>query len=339
MRFVDEATLEVAAGNGGKGCVSFLRMRFMPKGGPNGGDGGRGGNVILRASLSQATLADQSYLRHIRAGNGMPGQGSDKNGRSGENKIISVPVGTMATDVETGELLADLVEDGQEVILALGGQGGLGNRHFATSTNRTPRYAQPGEPGESLTVKLELKLLADVGLVGLPNAGKSSLIRALTQARPKVGDYPFTTLTPHLGVAFSDDGDPYTLADIPGLVAGAHQGAGLGLRFLKHVERTKAFILVVDLAGNDPLADLTVVQDELKAYGKGLAQRTMLVAANKMDLESDHEIADIFTEEINRQGLQVIFTSAVTGEGIDKLNHACLRLIREANKEKAIEQS
>jgi GTP-binding protein len=230
--------LEVAAGNGGKGCVSFLRMRFMPKGGPNGGDGGRGGNVILRASHSQATLADQSYLRHIRADNGMPGQGSDKNGRSGEDKIISVPVGTIATNLETGEILADLVQDGQEVILAKGGQGGLGNKHFATATNRTPRYAQPGEPGESLTVKLELKLLADIGLVGLPNAGKSSLIRALTQARPKVGDYPFTTLTPHLGVAFSEDGEPYTLADIPGLVAGAHQGAGLGLRFLKHIERT-----------------------------------------------------------------------------------------------------
>jgi GTP-binding protein len=283
-------------------------------------------------------LADQSYLRHIRADNGMPGQGSDKNGRSGEDKIISVPVGTIATNLETGEILADLVQDGQEVILAKGGQGGLGNKHFATATNRTPRYAQPGEPGESLTVKLELKLLADIGLVGLPNAGKSSLIRALTQARPKVGDYPFTTLTPHLGVAFSEDGEPYTLADIPGLVAGAHQGAGLGLRFLKHIERTKAFILVVDLAGNDPLADLEVIQNELKAYGKGLSQRTMLVAGNKIDLESDHEIADIFTEETKRLGLLAILTSAKTGQGVENLNRACLRLIREANKERAIEQ-
>ena len=222
MRFVDEATIEIAAGDGGNGCVSFLRLAFVPKGGPNGGNGGRGGNVIIRANRNIATLADHSYLRHFRAGRGQHGMGSDKNGRSGEDKVIEVPMGTMVLDQETGELLADMSEDGQEFIAAKGGRGGKGNKHFATSTNRAPRMAQEGEPGEQRTITLELKLLADVGLIGLPNAGKSSLVAAASAARPKIADYPFTTLVPQLGVAQASEGDPFTMADIPGLVEGAH---------------------------------------------------------------------------------------------------------------------
>ena len=228
MRFVDEAIIEVAAGNGGKGCVSFLRLRRVPKGGPDGGNGGKGGDVVIRATNRVVTLADHSYLRHFRAGRGMHGQGSNKNGRAGEDKIIEVPMGTLVKDFETGELVADLAGDGQEVAAALGGRGGKGNRHFASSTNRVPRFAQPGEPGQARILRLELKLLADVGLLGLPNAGKSSLIRAMSHARPKVADYPFTTLTPSLGMVQLSEREPFTVADIPGLVEGGAPGRRAG---------------------------------------------------------------------------------------------------------------
>ena len=327
MRFIDEATIEVAAGDGGRGCVSFLRQKFQPRGGPDGGDGGDGGDVIIQASLRRATLADHSYLRHFRAKRGAHGQGSDKNGRTGESKLIEVPVGTMVYDLDTGELLADLTKDGQAYIAAKGGMGGRGNRHFATSTNRAPRYAQPGTPGEKKTIRLELKLLADVGLVGLPNAGKSSLVTAASRARPKVADYPFTTLTPHLGMVKLDDYDPFTMADIPGLVEGAHQGAGLGLRFLKHVERTRLFIYVVDLSGSDPVADLGVVREELRAYDPILAERQSLVAANKADLPDAAEQQEIFLELAKDEGLTVFTISAKTGQGVNELLQAAAELV------------
>lgn len=330
MRFVDEATIELAAGDGGNGCVSFLRLAFVPKGGPNGGNGGRGGNVIIRANRNIATLADHSYLRHFRAGRGQHGMGSDKNGRSGEDKVIEVPMGTMVLDQETSELLADMSEDGQEFIAAQGGRGGKGNKHFATSTNRAPRMAQEGEPGEQRTVTLELKLLADVGLIGLPNAGKSSLVAAASAARPKIADYPFTTLVPQLGVAQAAEGDPFTMADIPGLVEGAHKGAGLGLKFLKHVERTRLFMFVVDMSGDDPEYDLAVVRAELEAYDPRLAQRAGLVAANKMDLPQAAERLDDFKQAVEAEGLRVFPISALEGDGVqDLIEEIYARLLRE----------
>ncbi len=319
MRFVDEAVIEVASGDGGRGCVSFLRAKYVPKGGPDGGDGGRGGHVVVRASSQMATLADHSYLRHFRAGRGGHGMGANRTGAAGEDKVLEVPMGTLVRDLETGQVLADLTEDGQEFMVAQGGRGGKGNRHFVSSTHRTPRFAQPGEPGQKLTLLLELKLLADVGLVGLPNAGKSSLIRAATAARPKVADYPFTTLSPHLGVAEREDGSTFTLADIPGLVAGAHAGAGLGLKFLKHVERTRLFLHVVDMSAEDPFGDLLVIRAELEAYDPVLAQKASLVAANKLDLPQTLDKLDDFRQKVESLGLKVWPVSALKGQGVAAL--------------------
>jgi GTP-binding protein len=333
MRFVDEATIEVAAGDGGRGCVSFLRMRFQPKGGPDGGHGGRGGHVIIRASARVATLADHSYLRHFKAGRGAHGRGAGKDGAAGLDKVLEVPVGTLIHDLTTGEQLADLTTDGQEFIAAKGGRGGKGNRHFVSSTHRSPRFAQPGEPGQTRTLHLDLKLLADVGLVGLPNAGKSSLITAATAARPKVSDYPFTTLTPHLGVVDLGEDRPFVLADIPGLVAGAHQGAGLGLRFLRHIERTRLFLHVVDLSGADPLGDLLTVRAELKAYDPVLAQRASLVAANKLDLPEAQDQLDEFTQKVQAMGLEVWPVSAATGQGVTPLLEEIGRRLEAADQD------
>lgn len=338
MRFVDEAIIEIAAGGGGNGCVSFLRQRFMPRGGPNGGDGGRGGHVIIRASNRVTTLSDHSYLRHFRAKRGAHGLGSDKTGRAGADKVITVPVGTIVRNAETNEMVADMTWDGQELIVAHGGRGGKGNRHFASSTNRAPRISQPGEEGDKLTLNLELKLLAEVGLIGLPNAGKSSLIRAASAARPKVADYPFTTLTPNLGVVELEGRRPFTMADIPGLVAGAHQGAGLGLKFLKHVERTKLFLHVVDMSADDPLADLWVVREELKAYDPALAQRSSLVAANKMDLEEARDNLGAFGAQLQEQGLEVLPISALDGQGVAELIEELARLLADDQEDGELEQ-
>eukprot|EP01022_Parablepharisma_sp_SALTPOND_P013430 TRINITY_DN17997_c0_g4_i1.p2 TRINITY_DN17997_c0_g4~~TRINITY_DN17997_c0_g4_i1.p2 ORF type:complete len:341 (+),score=133.83 TRINITY_DN17997_c0_g4_i1:236-1258(+) len=333
MRFVDEAIIEVAAGDGGNGCVSFLRERFRPKGGPDGGDGGRGGHVILVASNRVTTLSDHSYLRHFRAGRGQHGQGSNKYGRAGEDKLVKVPVGTEVYDHQTGELVADLSADGQELVVATGGRGGKGNAHFATSTNRAPRHAQPGEEGDKRTLRLELKLLAEVGLVGLPNAGKSSLIAAASAARPKVADYPFTTLTPNLGVVQLEGAAPFTLADVPGLVAGAHQGAGLGLKFLKHVERTRLFLYVVDLSGPDPGGDLWTVREELRAYDPTLAARGGLVAANKMDLATAQANLPAFKQACVEAGLEAWPVSALNGQGVAELMQELARRLAEQDQE------
>ncbi|KMY67440.1 hypothetical protein AAU61_11435 [Desulfocarbo indianensis] len=330
MRFVDQATIEVAAGDGGHGCVSFLRLPYQPKGGPNGGAGGRGGNVVIKANRNIATLADHSYLRHFRAGRGQHGMGSDKNGRAGEDKLVEVPMGTMVLDQETGELLADLAEDGQEFLAAQGGRGGKGNKHFATSTNRAPRMAQEGEAGQRRVLTLELKLLAEVGLIGLPNAGKSSLITAASAARPKIADYPFTTLVPQLGVAQAPEGEPFTLADIPGLVEGAHKGAGLGLKFLRHVERTRLFLFVVDLSGPDPESDLAVVKAELVAYDPGLAGRAGLVAANKIDLPEAADKLTAFKQTVEAQGMAVFPISALQGAGVPELVEELSRRLQAA---------
>ncbi len=322
MRFVDEAIIEVASGDGGRGCVSFMRTKYEPRGGPDGGDGGRGGHVTLKASAQVATLADHSYLRHFRGGRGWHGQGANKTGAGGEDKLVIVPLGTAVYDQETGEFLADLTEEGQEFIAVKGGRGGKGNRHFVSSTHRAPRFAQPGEPGEKRTLRLELKVLADVGLIGLPNAGKSSLIRSATAARPKVADYPFTTLSPHLGVAEVEPGQPITIADIPGLVAGAHQGAGLGLKFLKHVERTRLFVHVVDMSAEDPLTDLETILAEIRAYDPRLLDKAGLVAANKLDRPATLDKMDDFRQKVESMGLTVFGVSAVSGQGVDELMRA-----------------
>ncbi|MEW5914400.1 MAG: GTPase ObgE [Thermodesulfobacteriota bacterium] len=338
MRFVDEAIIEVAAGDGGRGCVSFMRQRFQPKGGPDGGDGGRGGDVVLRASQRVATLADHSYLRHFRAGRGAHGQGSNKTGRAGQGKVVEVPVGTIVRDQETGEVVADLTSEGQEVVVVQGGRGGKGNRHFVSSTHRTPRLAQPGEEGQKRTLHLELKLLAQVGLIGLPNAGKSSLIAAASAARPKVADYPFTTLIPNLGVVQLEGREPFTMADIPGLVAGAHKGAGLGLRFLKHVERTRLFLYVVDLSTERPAEDLEAVRAELRAYDPALASRGGLVAANKLDLPQAQENLESFQRQVQAQGLEVFPISALSGQGVPALLAALAGRLDREQGEAQLEQ-
>ncbi|MBU1275148.1 MAG: GTPase ObgE [Proteobacteria bacterium] len=338
MRFVDEAIIEVAAGDGGNGCVSFLRERFRPWGGPDGGNGGRGGSVVLQATNRVATLSDHSYLRHFRAPRGGHGQGANKNGRAGEDKLVLVPVGTEVYDDETGELVADLTTDGEVVVVAQGGRGGKGNAHFATSTNQAPRMAQPGEEGQRSTLRLELKLLAEVGLVGLPNAGKSSLITAASAARPKVADYPFTTLTPNLGVVQLENRPPFTMADVPGLVAGAHQGAGLGLKFLKHVERTRLFLYVVDMSGEDPAGDLWTVREELLAYDAALARRGAMVAANKMDLPQSRENLAAFTQAAGELGLEVWPVSALNGQGVAELLETLADRLGQAQVEDEGEQ-
>jgi GTP-binding protein len=274
--------------------------------------------VIIRADNGVNTLADHSYLRYFRAGPGGGGRGGNKTGAGGEDKIVLVPVGVMVHDALSGELLADLTAAGQEVALAAGGRGGKGNRHFTSSTHRSPRFAQPGEPGERRTLRLTLKLLADAGLVGLPNAGKSSLLRALTAAVPKVADYPFTTLTPNLGVVPLQDGRNLTLADIPGLVEGAHRGAGLGLRFLRHIERTRLFVYVVDIAGDNPIEDLCALRAELAAYDPVMAGRAALVAANKIDLPAAAANLAAFTRQARQFKLEVFPVSAAVASGLDK---------------------
>jgi GTP-binding protein len=322
MRFIDETVIEVYSGDGGRGCVSFMRAKYQPKGGPDGGDGGRGGHVIIQASRQVATLADHSYLRYFRADRGRHGQGANKTGAAGEDKLVTVPLGTAVYEYETGELLADLTAEGQKFIATQGGRGGKGNRHFVSSTHRAPRFAQPGESGENRVLRLELKVLADVGLIGLPNAGKSSLIRAATAARPKVADYPFTTLSPHLGVTEVEPGQPITIADIPGLVAGAHQGAGLGLKFLKHVERARLFVHVVDMSAPDYLTDLEIVLGEIRAYDPALLDKTGMVAANKLDLPGTLDKIDDFRKKAGIMGLKVFGVSAASGQGVNQLLRA-----------------
>ncbi|MCP4687815.1 MAG: GTPase ObgE, partial [Desulfobacterales bacterium] len=273
MRFIDEAMITVASGNGGRGCVSFRRERFAPRGGPDGGDGGKGGDVIFKVSAGKRTLQQFRFKKHLKAENGRPGQGKKKTGRRGEDLVLNVPAGTVVSNAETGEVIKDFTTPGESFVLARGGMGGRGNTRFKTSTNRAPRFAQPGTPGETLSIKLDLKLLADVGIIGLPNAGKSTLITAMSSARPKTADYPFTTLTPNLGVVETGWGEPFMAADIPGLIEGAHKGAGLGIRFLRHIERTRILVHLID-AGNirpdAPLDDFETINRELASYSDAL---------------------------------------------------------------------
>ena len=284
MKFVDEAKIFVRSGDGGKGCVSFRRERFKPFGGPDGGDGGRGGDVLFVASSKIHSLLDFQYQKHFKAAKGGHGQGNDRHGRNGGEVRIAVPLGTLVRDPESGEIFADLVEEGQTWVAAQGGRGGKGNKHFASATQRTPRFAQDGEPGTERWLILELKLLAQVGLIGLPNAGKSTLLSKISAAKPKIADYPFTTLTPNLGIVENDRGRRLTLADIPGLIEGAGSGVGLGLKFLRHIERTRLLIYLIDGAEADPLRSWETLVREIRAFNPRIMEKPSLVVINKMDL-------------------------------------------------------
>ncbi len=324
MRFVDEVRIHVRAGDGGSGCVSFRREKYVPKGGPDGGDGGKGGDVVIKATSVKQTLLDFHFQRHFKAARGSHGRGKQQTGRNGETFILEVPVGTEVRDGDTGELLGDLTQEEDFVVVARGGQGGKGNMHFATSTRRAPRIAQPGREGEERNIKLELKLLADVGLIGLPNAGKSTLISRISSARPKIADYPFTTLTPNLGVVRLGLGESMVVADIPGLIQGAHRGAGLGIKFLRHIERTLILIHLVDVSTCDQgvqtaLDDYRKVNDELAHFSSELVGKPQIVALNKIDLLLERPPLEELREAFHRLGVPVHAISAVTGEGTQGL--------------------
>jgi GTP-binding protein len=318
--FIDRAVIHVKGGDGGRGCVSFRRERFVPKGGPDGGDGGDGGDVVLVADERLSTLLDFHYRQHYHAQRGAHGEGGRRHGRRGASLIVPVPVGTVVKDADTGAVLADLVRPGQQVVVARGGRGGRGNARFATATRRAPRYAEPGEPGEERRLELELRLLADAGLVGKPNAGKSTLLSRVSAARPKIADYPFTTTEPCLGMVGLADGRSFVLADIPGLIEGAHQGAGLGHAFLRHIARTRVLVHVVDLATDrDPVAEFEAVNAELGLYDRTLLSRPMLVALNKIDLPQARQRVAEAAARIGASGYRVFAISAATGEGVEAL--------------------
>jgi GTPase len=332
--FLDRVKIQVRAGAGGDGAATFRREAHVPRGGPDGGDGGRGGSILLRVDAGQTTLRDFRYSHHFRGTPGGRGSGSRRHGKAGDDLFLAVPPGTAVYDDESGELLADLVATGQEAMVARGGRGGLGNTHFKTATHQAPRHAQKGEPGEERWVRLELRLIADVGLVGLPNAGKSTLLAALTAARPKIADYPFTTLEPNLGVLDLGDDDERrpTIADVPGLIEGASQGAGLGHAFLRHVERTRVLVHVVDGSARDPEWDHEVIREELAAHDPALLERPILVAFNKLDRPPAPEAWPAFRAARERAGEPVVSVSALRGEGLAELQVALGRLLPPAEE-------
>jgi GTP-binding protein len=322
MQFVDYIKIHVKAGHGGGGCVSFRREKFVPKGGPNGGDGGRGGHIIIRATGELNTLLDQRYHQEYIADRGEHGKGSNKHGKDAEDKIIMVPVGTIVKDVLAGEIIADLDEEGADFLAAKAGRGGQGNSHFATATRQAPNFAQPGEEGEEKELELELKLLADVGLIGLPNAGKSTLISAISAAKPKIADYPFTTLVPNLGVVKFRDRKSFVVADIPGLIEGAHAGAGLGFQFLRHVERTSMLLHLVDVSDitpGDPVDDFEKINKELVLYSPELIKKPMAVVGTKLDLAYDKTRLKKLEKHCKRAGYDFFGISAVSNIGLEKL--------------------
>jgi GTP-binding protein len=328
--FVDEVDIQVAAGDGGRGCLAFRREKFVPRGGPSGGDGGHGGSVFIVASAHTNTLINYRFHPELTAQRGEHGMGSNCTGHSGKDLELAVPIGTLVyekTDdpAEPFRLLADLAEDGQRVLVARGGRGGRGNAAFATSTNRAPRKVQPGEEGEHKTLRLEMKLLADVGLVGYPNSGKSTLIARISAARPKIADYPFTTLTPNLGVVGLSDNRSFVVADVPGLIEGAHRGLGLGHQFLRHLERTKVLVHLVDVSsatGRDPVTDLDTIRKELELFQPTLAAKLQLVAASKIDAVDDESRVAALARRASELGLPFFRVSGVTGAGIPELLEA-----------------
>jgi GTPase len=331
MKFVDEVKIHVKAGDGGNGCISFRRERYIPKGGPNGGDGGKGGDVILHADGQLSTLLDLTYPKQLRASKGIHGKGKDQAGRNGPDLIIRVPVGTLVRDEDTGELLQDLLFNGQMFVVAEGGRGGRGNARFATSTNRAPRRAEKGVEGQERYLRLELKLLADVGIIGFPNAGKSTLLSRISSARPKIADYPFTTLVPNLGVVEREGIPPFVVADIPGIIEGASRGAGLGLTFLRHIERTRLLVHLLDISGgpfDDPVETFHALNGELRAYHPSLPMKTQMVALNKIDLAATQEKIEGCMKDFKRMGYEPYLISARTGEGLETLIEALSKALR-----------
>lgn len=330
--FIDRAKIHIKAGDGGNGKVSFHREKYVAAGGPDGGDGGKGGDVVLLVDDGLRTLIDFRYKRKYFAESGEQGGTSRCTGKSGKDLIIKVPPGTLVRDLKTDRILADMTEPGQSNVIARGGKGGAGNQHFATSTRQVPSFARAGDPGEEYQVELELKLIADVGLVGFPNAGKSTILSMTSAATPKIADYPFTTLEPNLGVVSLDEGSSFVLADIPGLIEGAHEGVGLGFEFLRHVERTKLLLHVVDVAGvdgRDPLDDFMTINEELRKYNPKLAERPQVVAANKTDLTEGREKLEGFTKEVEGMGYKVFPISAASNSGIREMMQYVAVQLRE----------
>ena len=341
--FVDEAKIFIRAGNGGNGCMSMRREKYRPKGGPDGGDGGRGGNVVITADSGLTTLIDFQWHRHYRAKSGTHGQGQKKHGRDGEDIRLIVPVGTIAYEGR-GKRIGELIHPGDTLTIATGGMGGRGNTQFATPIKKAPAFAERGEPGEEKEIKLELKLLADVGLVGYPNVGKSTLISRVSAAKPKIASYPFTTLTPNLGVVVAPDQQSFVMADIPGLIEGAHEGKGLGDRFLKHIERTAVLLHVIDLSGierDDPIEDYKTVRKELAGYGKDLIGRPTIIVGTKIDLPESAKNLTRAADYFEEQGKLFVPVSSVTGEGVEKLLYETSVLVKEERKNisETLEQS
>jgi len=336
--FIDEAQIRVKAGDGGNGCVAFRREKFVPRGGPSGGDGGRGGGVIMESSERHNTLVHFRFNPEHKAERGRHGEGSNRSGREGADVVLKVPVGTILYDADSGERVHDFARPDERVVIARGGRGGRGNARFATSTHQAPRECEPGRPGEERSYRLELKLLADVGLVGYPNVGKSTLISRISAARPKIADYPFTTLEPNLGVvAVGEEPEQvsFVVADIPGLIEGAHQGTGLGTQFLRHIERTRLLVHLVDVSDAsgrpDPAKDFEVIMNELASFGAGLEKKPMLVAASKIDVANKQKLARL-RQFCRRKKLPFYSISGVTGEGIDKLKYAMAERVDELRK-------
>jgi GTP-binding protein len=343
MKFVDEAKIDVEAGSGGNGCCSFLRLKFMPNGGPDGGNGGDGGSIYLHADESINTLVDYRFVHSYKAQNGEKGGSRDCSGKSGEDLVLRVPVGTMVYDDDTDELIVDLSENGQKACVAKGGRHGIGNSHFKSSTNRSPRRTIPGAPGDKRNLRLELKVLADIGLVGMPNAGKSTLIRALSAARPKVADYPFTTLYPNLGVVRVSRYRSFVIADLPGLIEGAAEGAGLGIRFLKHVARTRLLWQVVDLLpldGRDPLQDIKIIANELAKYDEDLLSKERWLVFNKSDLLLPEEVEELVQKMIKKlkwKGKYFVI-SGLGNEGTQELTQQTMYYLESLKKQAEEEQ-
>jgi len=340
-KFIDEAKIYIKAGDGGKGCVSFRREKFVPRGGPNGGDGGNGGDVIMIARRNMTSLLDHRYQQHYKAKRGVHGKGKDQHGKNAEDLLIPVPLGTEIKDFETDEFYGDLTENGQTLVIAKGGKGGRGNARFITPTNQAPKEAEPGTPGQEKTLKLELKLLADVGLLGFPNAGKSTLISTISAAKPKVADYPFTTLVPNLGVVSYGDGATFVVADIPGIIEGAHEGAGLGIQFLKHIERTKILVHLLDLSPitqRDPIEDYEKLNHELISFSEELSKRPQIVALNKIDITEAREELEGLEKYFNDLGIKTFPISSATGEGTKELIWEVVKQIEELKKTELSEE-
>ena len=317
--FIDQAELEIKAGNGGDGAVTFRREKYVPKGGPSGGNGGKGGDVIIQAFSNLNTLLDFKYKRKYLAGDGAIGGSSLKDGKNGKDVLIKVPVGTIIKDFNDDKILADLDEEGKIIVIAKGGRGGKGNSNFATSTNQAPRYAENGKKGESKKIILELKLIADVGIIGFPNAGKSTLISVISSAKPKIADYPFTTLEPNLGIVYYKDYKSFTVADIPGIIEGAHEGKGLGLKFLRHIERTKILLFLIEVTSENIERDYKILLNELKQYSKKLAERKKIIALSKSDLLDKKSLEKMTKQKLFRAKIPITSISSATNEGIQEL--------------------